>query len=116
MKRILTAATLCLGALAVTPAMAAPKGCPPGLAKQNAACMPPGQYKRLDRSRYEGEREIRYRVGDRIVGDYVVIRDPSRWGLDPDYTYYRTGDEIFRVDRDTRRVLAFIGLASALLN
>ncbi|MGR3272246.1 excinuclease ABC subunit A [Thalassococcus profundi] len=115
MRHMLTALTLCLSAAAMTPAVAAPNGCPPGLAKKSPACVPPGQAKKG----YDDRRdEVRYRygVGDRIDGDYVIIRDPGRWGLNPDYTYYRTGDQIFRVDRETRQVLDIIGLASALLN
>ena len=116
MKRFMTVATLCLGAFAVTPAMASPKGCPPGLAKKNADCMPPGLAKKQwDHERHDDHYEARYRAGDRIDDGYIIVRDPTRWGLNPDYTYYRTGDEIFRVDRDTRQVLDFIGLASALL-
>ncbi len=77
--------------------------CPPGLAKKNPPCVPPGLAKQ------------RYGVGDRIVGDYVILRDPRRYGLN-DGTYYRVGDYIYRVDRDTLKVLAFIGAAAALLN
>jgi hypothetical protein len=111
MKRFLTIAVLCMAPLVAAPAVAAPKNCPPGLAKKSPACVPPGQAKKWDGS---GDKH-RYRVGDRIDDGYIIIRDPGRWGLNPAHTYYRTGDEIFRVDRETRRVLDFIGLASVLL-
>ena len=84
------------------------RGCPPGFAKKSPACIPPGQAKK---QRYRG-----YRIGDRVTGDYVIIRDPSRYGLDPDRTYYRIGDSIVLVDRDTREILDFIGAAAALLD
>ena len=79
--------------------------CPPGLAKKNPPCIPPGQAKKH-----------RYRIGERINGDYIVLRNPSRWGLDADQTYYRVGDYLYRVDRDTREVLDFLGAAAALLD
>lgn len=87
-------------------AEAGPKGCPPGLAKKNPPCVPPGLAKK----------GVPYVVGDRIAGDYIIIRDPRRYGLDPHGTYYRVGDHVFRVDRETREVLDFIGAAAALLD
>ncbi len=107
MTRILamTAGFALVAAMGAAPATAAPKGCPPGLAKKGPACVPPGQAKNGG-----------YRVGDRITGDYVVIRDPGRWGLTPGETYYRVGDQVLRVDRDTKLVLDLIGTAAAILN
>ncbi len=87
-------------------------GCPPGLAKKNPPCIPPGQ------ARNQG---VRYgnRVGDVLrVGDYIVIRDPRRYDLEqrPGWNYYRDGDRIFRVDSGTRRVLAVLELIEAFSN
>lgn len=99
------AASVAVAIAAALPADAAgPKACPPGLAKKSPACIPPGQVGKA------------YRVGDRITGDYVVIRNPGRWGLDPNETYYRIGDQVLRVDRDTKVVLDLIGAAAAILN
>lgn len=99
------AASVAVAIAAALPAYAAgPKACPPGLAKKSPACIPPGQVGKA------------YRVGDRITGDYVVIRNPGRWGLDPNETYYRIGDQVLRVDRDTKVVLDLIGAAAAILN
>ncbi len=42
----LTAAALAALTLSSVPAMAAPKGCPPGLAKKSDYCMPPGLAKK----------------------------------------------------------------------
>ena len=86
------------------PATAQPKGCPPGLAKKDPACVPPGLAKTPDRDRYY------------ITDDYVVLGDPLRYGLDPDRTYYRLGDEVVRVDRETGEILNFIGSLAALLD
>ncbi|MGC9368018.1 MAG: excinuclease ABC subunit A [Paracoccaceae bacterium] len=99
-------------ALVTGPAQAAPKGCPPGLAKKNPPCVPPG----LAKKRYPDPYPYRYRVGDYVADDYIVIRRPGRYGLDPNETYYRIGDHVFRVDRETREVLDFIGAAAALLD
>lgn len=77
--------------------------CPPGLAKKNPPCVPPGQAKKM------------YGPGDRITHDYILIRDPWRYGLD-DGTYYRVGDYVYRVDRDTREVLDLIGAVARVLD
>lgn len=107
--------------------------CPPGLAKKNPPCVPPGLAKKHtdDQVRYDDGRDdgyedgyrdgyadgvYDYRAGDRISGDYVVVRDPARYGLDPAATYYRVGDGIYQVDRETQQILTVVGLASQLLN
>ncbi|MDF2142697.1 excinuclease ABC subunit A [Paenirhodobacter sp. CAU 1674] len=80
------------------------QGCPPGLAKKNNGCLPPGHAKRI------------WQRGERIESDYIVIRDPTRYRLDPRQTYWQSGDYIYRVDRETGKVLALIGAISALVN
>jgi Ni/Co efflux regulator RcnB len=85
--------------------------CPPGLAKKNPPCIPPGQAKKA----YPDHRP-HYNVGDRISSDYRIIRDVDRYGLPNGYLYYLVGREVFRISPETGRVLAFIGLADALLN
>jgi hypothetical protein len=87
-------------------------GCPPGLAKKNPPCVPPGQ------ARNQG---VRYgnQVGDVLrVGDYIVIRDPRRYDLEQraGWNYYRDGHRILRVDSGTRRVLAVLELIEAFSN
>jgi hypothetical protein len=57
-----------------------------------------------------------YAPGDRIASaDYVVVSDPARYGLDPYYDYVRIGDAVYRVDPDTKQVIAFMGARSELL-
>lgn len=88
-------------------------GCPPGLAKKNPACVPPGQARHHDRLRYGRD------VGDRLrIGDYVLVRDPARFDLQrrDGWRYYRSGDRVYRVDAETQQILAVIDLARALLN
>ncbi|WP_245306235.1 excinuclease ABC subunit A [Roseovarius aestuariivivens] len=77
--------------------------CPPGLAKKNPPCVPPGQARKYGR-------------GDIIRDDYRIIRNPGRHGLDDDETYYRVGDYIYRVDRETREVLDLIGAVARVLD
>ncbi len=84
-------------------------GCPPGLAKKSPPCVPPGQAKK----------HYRHHVGEVLrVDDYVLLRDPRRYGLDesPRWNYYRGDRDIYRVDRQTRRILAVLELADAFLN
>jgi hypothetical protein len=106
MSRIIALALTGLALVATVPAQAQPKGCPPGLAKKANGCQPPGLAKK----------QGIYHRGDYIGGDYVVLRNPGRYGLDPDETYYRVGDRIYRVNRDTREVLDLIGAAAAVLD
>jgi hypothetical protein len=103
MRHLLLAAAA-LAALGAAPALADPPGgCPPGLAKKGTGCLPPGQAKKI------------YGIGDRIDDGYI-IRNPGRHGLDPDQTYYRVGDYVYRVDRETRAVLDLVGAVSRVLN
>ena len=77
--------------------------CTPGLAKQNALCMPPGQYKKL--------------VGERLPAEYRSHALPS--GLrdyyrDTDDYYWRYGDRyLYRVDRDDQLVRSILPLIGA---
>ena len=72
-------------------------GCPPGLAKKNNGCMPPGQYKKL------------YGVGQRWplgygrVWTYNQIPYDMRthYGFDPRYNYYYGDGYLYRVDPAT---------------
>ncbi|MEZ5797154.1 MAG: excinuclease ABC subunit A [Paracoccaceae bacterium] len=88
--------------------------CPPGLAKKDPACIPPGQAKKMARD--DDHVRYVYRIGDTIRNGYVVLDDPRHYGLDPRHTYWRVGDSLFRVNPDTGRVLATLGLLSQLLN
>lgn len=79
-------------------------GCPPGLAKQNAYCMPPGQ---LNKSGLGQLLPVAYR--DKVLP--LGLRDLYR---DTDDHYYRYGDGyVYRVDRDTRLVSSLLPLLGA---
>ena len=64
-------------------------GCPPGLAKKNNGCLPPGQAKKMDDDRFD-------RLGDRR------FEDSDR------YVFRRDGDRILQIDRRTGRVVRVI--------
>ncbi|MCF3974714.1 hypothetical protein [Paracoccus salsus] len=85
--------------------------CPPGLAKKNPPCVPPGQARK---QAYYGNR-----VGDILrIGDYAIIRDPRRYDLRnrDGWNYYRDEDRIYRVDSSTQRILAVLNLIDAFSN
>ena len=104
MKQVLIFAGAAAFAFAA-PAMAKPGGhggygaggCPPGLAKKNPQCMPPGQAKKL------------YGVGQRLPlgygSPYAYNQIPydvrSRYGLNPAGSYYYGDGYLYRVDPRT---------------
>jgi hypothetical protein len=94
-----------------------PYSCPPGLAKKSPACVPPG-LARAGEDDHDDDHHHHwdYRVGEVIDGDYVILRRPERYGLDPNGRYFRVGDNVYRVDRDTRAVLQIIGGLAVLLD
>ncbi|MFW2587459.1 excinuclease ABC subunit A [Sagittula sp. SSi028] len=113
MFRILTAAAVAASTLMLPmQASAANNGCPPGLAKKHNGCQAPGQAKKQDDRRDYDRRD--YSRGDRLPDTYVIIQNPERYGLRRDRTYYRNGDQVYQVDKDTRKVLAVIGAIAAL--
>ena len=80
-------------------------GCPPGLAKKNNGCLPPGQAKKL------------YNVGQRLPSGFnrytgyneipVSLRD--RYDLNDDYRYIYRDNYLYQVDPTTlivRQVLS----------
>lgn len=122
----LSVALLLATLLAPVTAAAEPHGgCPPGLAKKSPACVPPGHARAEPYYRDYDDHERRhdaphyrtpyYRTGDRIDRDYVVIRDPHRYRLDPG-DYVIAGNYVYRVDPQTRKVLNLIGAVIDLTN
>lgn len=77
--------------------------CPPGLARKDPPCIPPGQARQ--------GREPVY-----LSGDYILLENPARFGLDPAHSYGSADGMIYRIDRETREVLALIGAISDVLN
>lgn len=119
MNRILAAALIGATTLSLPlAAQAAPKGCPPGLAKKSETCTPPGQAKKSDdrRDARHDDRRAGFHRGDRLNGDYRRIDNPARYGLNPNESYYRVGDQVYRVDSQTKEILDVIGAVAALAN
>jgi hypothetical protein len=83
-------------------------GCPPGLAKKNNGCLPPGQAKKL------------YNVGQRFPAGYgypwsynqIPYDLRSQYGLQPYGNYYYGDGYLYRVDPKTMLIQQVI---SALL-
>ena len=82
------------------------RGCPPGLAKKHNGCRPPGHARK------------HYGRGDVLYGDYDRVRDYDRYDLERrrGWDYYRDDDRIYRVDSNTRKILAVINLIDAFSN
>lgn len=83
-----------------------PAGCPPGLARQNAFCLPPGQ---LRRAQLIGQRLPIARLGYNV---------PERYRYrfaDDDRFFYRYGNDgaVYRFDRASGLVSSVIPLASS---
>ena len=76
--------------------------CPPGLAKKNPPCVPPGQVGKS------------YRIGERYGEDGYWDDDYRRRyelpRLPRGESYYRIGDSFLRVDDETRLVLELIDI------
>lgn len=79
------------------------QGCPPGLAKKNNGCLPPGQEKKL------------FRVGQAIpaayLADYNLPAEYRDWYYDtPEHSYRYDDGNIYRVDSQTNLISALIPL------
>ncbi len=79
------------------------KRCPPGLAKKNNGCMPPGQAKK-------------WQVGQRLPGDVIYHEIPpeiaSQLGVPPDgHRYVRVASDILLITQNVGNVIdAIIGV------
>ena len=75
-------------------------GCPPGLAKRNNGCMPPGQARKM------------YNIGQRYPGTYgslwnynqIPYNLRSQYDLDRGSRYYYGDGYLYRVDPRTRLI------------
>ena len=85
--------------------------CPPGLAKKNPPCVPPGQAMKAVTAA-EGP----HLLGDVLPSGHLVIFSPLGDSSDDDGLYTRLGDSIYRIDRDTGAVLQPIGTVASLLD
>ena len=82
--------------------------CPPGLAKRDNGCMPPGQAKKLYRVGQRYNRNFGTVWGYNQIPDYLR----SQYTFDPDDRYYYSNGYLYQVDPRTLLVQQVI---SALL-
>jgi hypothetical protein len=86
--------------------------CPRGLAWRGGECRRPHREAHQARHHRPG-------IGERLSPtDYRRIADPGRYALESrdDWNYYRDDNQIYRVDRKTRKVLAVLELIQAFSN
>ncbi len=81
--------------------------CPPGLAKKNPPCVPPGQAKK-------GHDAGHFQRGD-YIDHYDRLDRPDRSGLN-DGNYVVSNGYVYRINEQTGEVLALIGAMQNLLN
>lgn len=77
------------------------KNCPPGLAKKNPPCVPPGLAKTASPDPFK--------IGDRLPDARIVAIDPGAFGRDDNVYYVRYGDMLYRIARDTGDIVTVIG-------
>ncbi|WP_260482476.1 hypothetical protein [Sphingomicrobium flavum] len=88
---------------------AQPKGCPPGLAKKNNGCLPPGQAKKL----YEQGHRFDPRFAGYTAYDRIPYDLRRQYQLDPRSRYVYDQNYIYRVDPTT---LVVTEVLRAILN
>ena len=72
-------------------------GCPPGLAKKNAMCMPPGQFKKL----YSSGQRYPAQYGHLWSYNQIPQDLRSRYAFNQDYRYYYGDGYLYQVDPRT---------------
>lgn len=75
-------------------------GCPPGLAKKNNGCMPPGQAKKL----YNVGQRFPTSYGDRWTYNQIPYQWRNQYGFDPYSNYYYGDGYLYRVDPKTQLI------------
>lgn len=95
------AAVLISPSLATVPLYAQSSACPPGQAKKSQDCKSQGKEAAKPSKAHK-------KPGSKI-GNGKAIRDPSKYNLDPFGSYFRSGEFIYRVDRNTMEILDLVG-------
>ena len=72
-------------------------GCPPGLAKKNSGCLPPGQAKKL----YNVGQRYPVNYGDRWSYDQIPYDLRRQYDLEQDERYYYGDGYLYQVDPKT---------------
>ena len=86
------------------------QNCPPGLAKKNPPCVPPGLAKN------DALPPDPFPIGAHLPDGYHVVIDPAQYDPNDEVIYTRRGDTIYRVDRQNDQVIDLIGTITDLLN
>lgn len=97
-------------------AFADSKGCPPGLAKKNPPCVPPGQAKKGVTTHQWLNRDLTGEVVNR--DDLRYLDDFVRYGLPPlsyGQRYAVVDDQIVVIDVESYRILQLIRAFTALV-
>jgi hypothetical protein len=114
---ILVALVLALAAPVLHPALGAAHACPPGLAKKDPPCVPPGHARRGGAGHDAGHDDWRpYRV-DR--DDFYYLDDYPRYdlpGLPYGQRYAVVDDRIVVIDAESYEILQLIRVFTALAN
>ena len=104
-------------ALAAVPhplfAQASGQNCPPGLAKKNPPCVPPGQARQCVTT---ADWLNRHRIGDRADDAQILSAIDDLPRLVGNEVYAILDDAIIRMDPETREILELIGLVAQVLN
>lgn len=78
-----------------------------------------GHDKHHKKDDHHARHQHRYKIGDRLSRDRIAsLRNPAAYGLEQrrGWEYYSDGQEAYRVDSGTQRVLAVINLINAFSN
>ena len=81
--------------------------CPPGLAKKNNGCRPPGLVGKTQGKAGDDETVYfrSYAIGQDLPAGYVVVFDPSLYPFWDSAVYVRYGDFLYLIDRLTGSIL-----------
>jgi hypothetical protein len=83
----------------------AQRGCPPGLAKKNNGCLPPGQARKLA----IGQRYAQSYGYDRYAYNRIPYDVRQQYDLDPYNQYYYDQGNLYGVDPQTQVIEQIIG-------
>jgi len=88
-------------------------GCPPGLAKKDPPCIPPGL---AAQNADDGSLpDDLYGIGEGLPADYSIVLDPKLYAPNDRAQFVREGDEIYRADATTGEVLDEVGVVGKVI-
>lgn len=87
--------------------------CPPGLAKKDPPCIPPGLA-----AQTAGDGSVPddpYGIGERLPAGYTIALDPKLYVPNDWAQFVREGDKIYRANATTGEVLDEVGVVGKLI-